>query len=157
MKRTEALMNKELDGEITRSELVELDRGERTDPDIRRTRRAWQRTTSAFEALGEVAPRVPVEQWSSRVYVASRPRRPWQEVWSWLREELQARPWTVGACSVGMTAAFALVVWSGSSSPTDTVTTAEWDAHFQAPPPVEIRLAAPSVDDRDDSLVSIRF
>lgn len=155
MKRTETLINKELDGDLSHSEAVELDRAEWTNPDLRRTRHGWQRTKRALESLGPEQPRVPVDRWAAAVSKEVRPRTPFrQQVISVLR----GIPWrqrvTMGACGVLTAGAVLFVMWP--SAPTPGPATARLRP-IPPPAPVEVTIDRYLTDERDDAPVSIRF
>ena len=168
--REDALVSKELDGDLSRSEAMELERAEWTNPDIRRTRRGWQRTASAMSNLGPARPKIPVEQWAGRIMAQARPRASrWTLVLRWLDSVVDggwSHPLAMSVCGLAAVAAVAVVAWLSAldSRGTVGVPTAQLtpevlaeDVPMPPPAPVEIRVAGPDVEERDDVLVSIRF
>ena len=166
MKRTETLMNKELDGDLSPSEAVELERAEWTNPDLRRSRKGWQRVTDALNELGPRSPKVPVDQWAAQIVQQSQPRIPW-----WVRmadgwADVRWRPMAVAACAVATTTFVLVSQWPVPAVPSSGLSStarfqnpqARLQRRVQPPPaPVEIRVDDRVSDDRDDAPVSIRF
>ncbi len=157
MKRTKTLMIKELDGDLSPSEAVELERAELTDPDLRRARQAWLRTTAAMKSLGPDTPRVPVDRWATRVVTDLQPTTSWRERVAAILKRVWWRPVTMGACGLATTAALLVVLWP-TPSPRLASPTAQWQRRPMPPPaPVEVTIDRSLTDERDDAPVSIRF
>ena len=158
MKRMTMLMSKELDGDITPSEEVELKRAEWTDGEFRRERRGWQRTRAAFEALQAGTPKIPVDQWAKRVHTEARPRSFLSRLFLSV-DGHQLRGWTFGACGLATTAVLLAVLWPSVTPPPTALSDASaWDGRSAADSaPVEVRLTTPLADESDDAPVAIRF
>lgn len=157
MKRTKTLMIKELDGDLSASEAVELDRAELTDPDLRRARQAWLRTTAAMKSLDPGVPRVPVDRWATRVAADLRPTTSWRERVAATLKRAWWRPVTMGACGLATTAVVLVALWP-TPPPRLVSPTARWQRQPMPPPaPVEVTIDRSLTDDRDDAPVSIRF
>ena len=158
MKRAETLILKELDGELSRSEAVELERAEWTNPDIRRSRDGWQRTTQALGELGPQAVRIPVDSWASRIADEAKPDASWAARLRRWFDDTDIRPWTFGAWSLATALALAVVWLVVPPAAVEKQKTALRTVDkTPVVAPVEILVEHPGADDFDDSPVSIRF
>ncbi|MEM7675537.1 MAG: hypothetical protein AAF449_05990 [Myxococcota bacterium] len=156
MKRTESLMNKDLDGELSHSESVELDRSERTDPDLRRTRDAWQRATRALATIEPQAPRFPVDAWAHQIHVATRPSWSFAVALRRFADHVWRQRWPLSAAGLTAVAAVGLFYWAEQNEASSSSTAG---LRVQAPKvaPVEVRVGSIETIDTDDAPVSIRF
>ncbi len=194
MNRPESLLHKELDGECTASEGVELDRSEWTNPDLRRSRDAWRRTKAAMSALGPTNPPVPVDRWAQNILQHTRPPTApeggasanptgWvdrigsavalgrlvrvvrsvagENAGGWTSDNPPApsrslRVWPWGAWGLAATAGLLVFLWPDAMESTALAPSASLRGASPVAP-VEVRIDAPAVDERDQVPVSIRF
>ena len=141
MKRLDALLRKELDGEISEIEKTELERLIRCEPTLRRERAAWTKTTSAMR--DRPAPRLAVDPTANAIMARLSDRR----------VSKRALPFGLGSVVFAAAiAGLALLVVRPRPAP-EAQTPAV--ARTTEPGPVEVELGA--VDDERDLLVTIRL
>ncbi|MEL7370101.1 MAG: hypothetical protein AAFN74_14370 [Myxococcota bacterium] len=156
MKRTESLMNKDLDGDLSHSESVELERSEWTDPDLRRTRDAWQRATNALAGIESTSPKLPIDAWAHQVHLATRPKWSLGVALRMCADHAWRQRWIISAASLAMVAAMGLFFGEGPLVAEPPVT-ARLQVKAAKSAPVEIRVGAVNAVDSDEAPVSIRF